>query len=408
MEMEIANRASPKEVETQVENIVDYYYPALVKPVKACLGVCGSMGLANRTRPLSLMLETPSGYGKTTVLEMFLPRGPQDPLGRYIYRSDKFTPKAFVTHAANRTAEELAKQDLLPKLHKKVFVTKELATIFRGREADLIENFSVLISVLDGMGFTSDTGMRGQRGYHERIMFNWLGATTPLPPAVHRLMSQLGTRLLFYEVDATFPTEEELCEYAQQDEAGEAGPICHLAVSDFLLGFFARHPIESVQRDSIHLSQEHANQIARWARFIAQGRAEVKYEKDDNDWRPIAAAKPEAPYKIVDYLKDLARGHALIEERDQISEPDLDLIAHIAISSLPGHLRPIVRLLGVNEWLDISACMGACKVGRKTARRYMKELELLKIAAVGKGSPKTNEPDTVSLTSEFSWVKQQT
>ena len=60
-----------------------------------------------------------------------------------VYRSDRFTPRAFVTHAANVRAEQLAKMDLLPKLKNKVLVTKELAPIFRGREEEL-------------KGFTSD------------------------------------------------------------------------------------------------------------------------------------------------------------------------------------------------------------------------------------------------------------
>lgn len=35
----------------------------------------GSIGLKDRTRPLCLVLETPSGCGKSAVLEMFLPDG---------------------------------------------------------------------------------------------------------------------------------------------------------------------------------------------------------------------------------------------------------------------------------------------------------------------------------------------
>ncbi len=69
-------------------------------------------------------------------------------------------------------------------------MTKELAPIFRGREEELKENFSTLISVLDGKGFTSDTGMRGQRGYKDIIIFNWLWQHF-LPPATHRLIPNL-------------------------------------------------------------------------------------------------------------------------------------------------------------------------------------------------------------------------
>jgi hypothetical protein len=79
-------------------------------------------------------------------------------LDQYVYRSDKFTPKAFVTHVANVRRANLGAVDLLPKVHRKVLITKELAPIFRGREEEMRENFSILISVLDGKGFTSDSG----------------------------------------------------------------------------------------------------------------------------------------------------------------------------------------------------------------------------------------------------------
>ncbi len=114
---------------------------------------------------------------------------PDSGLSRYVYRSDKFTPKALVTHAGNKKPSELAKIDLLPKLEGKVLLTKELAPIFRGREQDMQENFSTLIAVLDGKGFVSDSGMQGQRGYDRKILFkldrgNNTVATEGPPPDV--------------------------------------------------------------------------------------------------------------------------------------------------------------------------------------------------------------------------------
>jgi hypothetical protein len=388
-----------------VGETVGYFYQPLVRPVKACLAMCGAMALKDRTRPLSLILETPSGYGKTTVVEMFLPIDLGDPLGKYVYRSDKFTPKAFVSHAANRTEEQLAEGDLLPKLRNKIFATKELAPIFRGRTEELVERFSILISVLDGMGFTCDSGMRGQRGYPEHIMFNWLGATTPLPPETHRLMSQLGTRLLFYEVPAIFPSQEQLAEYAEREDEGEAASLCHSVVADFLKTFFQLHPIVSVPQNSIHISKTVAAEIARWARFLAQARAEVKCEKDDGDWQPVSVSIPEAPHKLVNYFKDIARGSALIEGRKEVNGRDLELVAHVSISSIPGHLRPIVRLLMRGGSSNTGKCASESRKSPKTARRYMQELELLEIAKVEKGSPTTNKPDLISLVPSLAWLE---
>src|SRR5262245_52104172 len=276
--------------------VVSRHYPELLESVHACVAVFGAMSLAKRTKPLALMFEGISGFGKTAVLQMVIPaRGTE--FERYAYRSDKFTPKAFVTHAANIARDDLAKMDLLPQLDKKVFVTKELATLFRGREEEMQDNFSVLISILDGKGFTSNTGMQGKRGYERPIIFNWIGATTPLPASTHRLMSQLGTRLLFYEVPAVFPTDEPLLEYAGQDEATLAEDESGEAVQNFLFAFFRTHPVGSVPPESITFPKELLSKLVRWARILATGRAEVAFEKNGTNWEPVGAMPAEGPWK---------------------------------------------------------------------------------------------------------------
>jgi hypothetical protein len=99
-------------LEEFVNPTIGKYYPALLKTVHACLSVCVTLSLKNKTKPLSLILETPSGYGKTAVLQMFFEPPNPDPKAVWtlrddIYRSDSFTPKSFVTHAANKKKADL-------------------------------------------------------------------------------------------------------------------------------------------------------------------------------------------------------------------------------------------------------------------------------------------------------------
>src|SRR5579859_7212655 len=56
-----------------VDDIVRRYYPSLVGTVHAALAVIGAMALKGRTKPLSLIFETASGYGKTASLQMTFP-----------------------------------------------------------------------------------------------------------------------------------------------------------------------------------------------------------------------------------------------------------------------------------------------------------------------------------------------
>jgi hypothetical protein len=388
----------------RLDRTINRYYPNLLSSVHAALAVFGAMALKDRTKPLSLILEGSSGFGKTAVLQMAFPLK-DAATGVPVYRSDKFTPKAFVTHAANVKAEDLRNMDLLPKLKGKVLMTKELAPIFRGREEELKENFSTLISVLDGKGFTSDTGMRGQRGYKDNIIFNWIGATTPLPPATHRLMSQLGTRLLFFEVPVTRPTEEELLAYAASDDAGDAEVECQKSVNWFLEEFFRLHPVGSVDPKTIAIPEVLLKQLVRWARFLVTARAEVKSEKAAADWEPIAAMPPEGPFKVINYLKELARGHALVHGRVEVNEGDIALVADVAVSSIPGHLRPIVReLRSAMGRVTSKRCEEVCRVSRPTARRYLKELAVLGVGDLTEGDPARNEPDRLQLSGQFQWL----
>jgi len=401
---EVATVAARMGALEEVEKMVDLYYPGLAKPVLAELAVFGAMSLAERTKPLSLIFEAGSGTGKTAVVQMAFVV--DEGLKNYVYRCDKFTPKSFVSHAANQPGDQLVEIDLLPKLRNKVLITKELAPIFRGRTEYLTDNFSVLIAVLDGKGFTSDSGMRGQRGYQEPIVFNWIGATTPLPKSTHRLMSQLGTRLLFYEIPPISHAEDVLLAYALKDEASKAENECSKQVNKFLAEFYRDHPIGTVEPDTITISEDRGRELVRWGNLLVKGRAEVKYESENgSSWQPISAQPPEGPFRVIDYFKELARGHALINERTKVDGPDLELIEHIAISSVPGHLRPIVRQLRRSPSVDSAFAQALCNVSRPTARNYLKELSLLGIAELTKGSPERNQTDEIRLSDPFRWLR---
>ena len=393
----------------EVKAQISHHYKELLQAVLALLAVCVTMALKGRTKPLSLMFEGGSGTGKTAVVQMLFASDELN-MSAFIYRSDKFTPKSFVTHAANRKKSELAGIDMLPQLKNKVLLCKELAPIFRGREEEMRENFSTLISVLDGKGFASNSGMCGKRGYEKAILFNWIGATTPLPDSTHRLMYQLGTRILFFEVDSAELTDDDLMEYAKTGDADGAEWACGDIVKYFLLGFFEQHPVASIPLESIAIPEPMMKQLVRWARFVCKGRTEVKWdrpgkgEKGGSNWTPIAAMKPEKPYKVYNYLKEIAMGHALIHERREITQADVDLVAHVAISSIPGHLRPLIRELQTKAEVTSTQATALCRVSRQTARMYLLELSLLGIVNLTKGLEKTEQPDTIKLADDYCWL----
>lgn len=401
---EPTTRASSLELLEQLEEKVDFYYPKLLPSVKAGLAVFGAMAIGGRTKPLSLIFEATSGFGKSAVVEMYFPEGE---LARFAYRCDKFTPKAFVSHAANKPRDELKEVDMLPRLKNKVLLTKELAPIFRGREDEIKDNFATLIPVLDGKGFTSDSGSHGKRGYEETILFNWVGATTPLPRETYQVMYQLGTRLLFYEVPSVIPDDEQLLRYAARDDVSLAGIECQRITNQFLVEFYREHSLGSVSPETVRIPEPLLRHIVQWTNLLATVRAGTKREKIDDEWKSVAPNPSEGPYKIIGYFKELARGHALIHGRSEVVGADIELVAHTAISSVPGHFRPILRALMENETVTSTETKKLCNVSAPTARDYLTDLEVLGIVTLERGLPTdTRSPSsyTARLSKRFSWL----
>ena len=183
---------------------VKTHFPNARRATEAALSAAATLLLEDNSNPMALILEGVASSSKTTVLAFF------DQAAPLAYRTDKFTTKAFVSHHAAAKKGSLAQVDLLPRIRHRVMITPELAPLFRGREEDLIDNFTTLTAVLDGHGLTTDSGTHGRRGYVGDYLFAWLGATTPLPSKTWRIMAQLGSRLFFWPMPDDDPTDEEL------------------------------------------------------------------------------------------------------------------------------------------------------------------------------------------------------
>jgi hypothetical protein len=278
--------------------------------------------------------------------------------------------------------------------------------MFRGRDDDLTDIFTILIPVLDGKGFASNSGAQGRRGYLTDIVFNWLGATTPLKRRTHQLMYQLGTRLLFFEVPTLVLNDNQLTQYVLRDDASQGEMECRAAVNAFLLAFFREFPIGTIPQEWIEITPERAEQIAHWARFLTHGRRGIEYEREGRDYVPIAAGTPEGAFKIVDYFKLLARGHAFLHERFEVNEEDIEIVSHVAISSIPGYLRPIVLKLRRDGQITSTECARACSVTQPTARKYLLEASLLGLGELRKGNESQNTPDILRLANAFRWLRE--
>jgi len=83
---------------SSVHSTGEEYFPKLWPAVDVGLATCATLFLADNTNPVALIYEGPPASSKTTVADMFAGH----PL---CYRSDNFTPAAFVSHATALAVE---------------------------------------------------------------------------------------------------------------------------------------------------------------------------------------------------------------------------------------------------------------------------------------------------------------
>ncbi len=213
----------------RVYRVVGECFPEIVSETIICLSVAAILCLEDQQNPEALNLEGVPSSLKTTLIDFF--GGAEDK----VYRSDKFTPKSFVSHSASISREKLEEVDLLPRIRHKVFLVPELAPLFGLRNEDLLDTFSILTRVLDGQGLVTDSGVHGRRGHTGDYLFAWIGCTTPIPHNVWKTMGKLGSRFLFIEMPSDEQSDADLVR-------GAAGGIsyrdrvalCSEAVAEFL------------------------------------------------------------------------------------------------------------------------------------------------------------------------------
>ncbi|BCA55951.1 hypothetical protein W02_30910 [Nitrospira sp. KM1] len=369
-EIATVNKVSIKDV----RDVITTHFPDLWQAVEMGLSTCATLLLADNVNPVALIYVGPPSAGKTTVASMFdgaCMNG--DPI---CYRSDKFTHAAFVSQSANTSVDKLKKVDLLPKIQKRVLLTPEMATIFKGKQDELIEKFSVITRVLDGQGFMTDSGTHGRRGYEGDYLFAWLGCTTPFDSVVWKVMANLGSRMFFLVMQAmSEPTVEELSKINHGElPYVEKLRTCRLQVHQFLAQVFTDNKgFRGVPWELAKDPAETRRSIAACAKLLAIMRTPY-----DPDIQP----QHEAPYRAQAVLYNLARGHALLHERRQLTVEDMPHVVQVALSSMPEKRRKILLAFKRNggEALTVNQVKDALRVSPDTAKLAMQEMAWLGFA----------------------------
>jgi hypothetical protein len=361
-----------------VRDQIEADFPEYWMAVDAGLATCATLLLQDNADPTALIYIGGPACGKSTVVNMF------EGYNR-AYRSDDFTPAAFIGAKSDATSRDLEKNDLLPKIRHKVLLTDELASTFRGRADRLVEKFNVLTKVLSGTGYTRDTATQGRRGKTGDYMFAWLAGTTPFPETTWQMMSQLGSRLFFFTM--ALPSErsaEEMLHEDVEDPYRVRRDRCRQAVSRFLNDLCGKdEDVRSIpwgiDPESVRLWLNRCAQLVAASRSLPQ------------------EGLIESPTRAKSVLTNLARDHALVHGRRTVTEDDLPLITHVAVSSMPTILASVFRTVLTTKPPKIGAITQVLGRELEPGRQLIHKLKVLRIVQV-KGH-------MVEPTKEFAWVK---
>jgi hypothetical protein len=255
---------------------------------------------------------------------------------------------------------------------------------------------SVLTPILDGRGYTRDSGSHGKRGYEGTdYRFNFFGATTPLSRRAWRVMGNVGNRLLFHEMRADDDSRRIIEDVVRGDDYTVRVERCRAIIHEYLeqiwtdLGGFEGVTWESEPAEPVLNALEYLMEVVRYARA----------NTDDEN------VQPEGGHRIASALYDIARGRALLCGRREVTTEDLAVCVRLALSTMPVKRRPLIQALlnpangGTLTASEVEALTG---VSRPTAHERMKEVVALGFAD-WKQQDDGRNPKVVEVRPEYRW-----
>lgn len=386
---------------------IDQNFPNISFGLMVNLSVMAQLMIEDITQPFMLInMGNPSSYKSTTLSIVNSVPG--------CLKLDKFSPKSFVTHAANVKKQELAEIDLLPKIKNKTLITPELAPLFSGDEKLLIENLGLLTLLLDGSGLETASGVHGKRGYTGEYYFMWLGAVVDIPHKVWKVLGTLGFKIYFFRLpqeqyDET--TQKEKIKQIMKEVPYRKKLIECKDITNLFWNIVQKSPIMNEGKVIWNKDKDDNNtfeKIIEISIFLSKIRGVVPtWHTEDSGGSNYHYEMPtiENPERAANALYNLARGHAVICGRNYITQEDLSVVISVAFSSAARERVALVKLLVENNGkVSTEQFEKTTKVSKATALKNMELLHILGLVEWGKEESETKPVNTIVLKEGFSWI----
>ena len=292
--------------------------------MEACLSAVCTLFLKDNKNPLGLIIIGPSAGSKSTILNMFkyLPNN-------LTHHTDKFTPASFLTQATNVSQDKLESIDLIRKLPNRILLVPDLVSMFGKKEQEVKESLSILTRVMDGDGLSNDGGVQGHREFNEECVFVLLGAVVKIVPAIWKIVSEMGTRLLFIRMDRLNIHESQtdilIKQINNSKNYRDNEKQLKKMTDDLIKEKIEKHGIRKVE-----WNKEYDELVARMISLISELISKLRVTED----KEMGLEQNETPYRVLNQLINLMKGRAILYDRDYIVEDDLSLTLVVALSSV--------------------------------------------------------------------------
>ena len=377
-----------------LKSLVEAYLPNTSTALKLLLAVATSGIRKNRAMLWLIFVGSPSS-GKTELLRL-IKKTP------HVISLDSLTQNSFIS--GERETNKQKVYDLLPKLDGKCLVIKDWTVIFSHDERVTKKIIGDMVGIYD-KSLEKVSSQRGVISYD--VEFSHLGAITPATlNKHHNYLNMIGPRFLLYTIPSLNEIDEDKSFKAIFDSENrkELEKKISAAIFDYLV-FLNELDIAQIKP----LSGQIQEYLKVASRVMARGRGIVILQSStfkNEEGEQISYYEPldvqiEQPFRAVQQLITLSEYLALVEDKIEVGEAEIEIIKEIVLSSMPADRSQALRAIKGSENGEITVKQLSEQVDKsiKTGRRLLEELVSAGLVEKIKGSG--NIASSYKLVSKF-------
>jgi len=217
-----------------------------------------------------------------------------------------------------------------------------------------------------------------------------------------------GARMYFYEVGTKRKTVDEHLKEMRKSTYRQRVKECNKATLQFLKNVWQTEEVNWNPKED---PEEILRRIIQLAQLLVRLRGKVNVavkEEYGGDKTYYSTPTIEHADRAITALCNLARGHAIIQGRKQLSVKDLPLLIEVTLGSAPfDRVNAFKYLLQNGGTATTSDLMNDLRCSRRTTIRSMKTLEILQLVDLEKTPIETEAGTrtgyTMRLKEEFEW-----